>query len=141
MASYGHEKTNSIESLDENFGFVIDSITINKGAESGSNYSENALRSVDAIFDVKIVDSLIRQPISGQSFQIEVLNKKTKKRAFSQVVKSKPGSGLLSFRANIPFKNYEKRYWKDYLVKISGVHKLICFGKISGEIFDEDRMI
>ena len=104
---------------EDHFGFVIDNIQISRGAEGGSNQTSTK-RSVDALFDIKMVDSLISQGIKNFPFRISIVNKKTQKVVSTDIFSTNVGDGTVSFRAQIPFNSYDRRYWKEFAVRVEG---------------------
>lgn len=109
------------ETNEDHFGFVIDNIRISRGAEGGSNLvGDNTKRSVDALFDIKMVDSLISQGIKNFPFKITIVDNKTNKVVTSDIYSSNVGDGMVTFRASIPFNSYDRRYWKEYTVRMEG---------------------
>jgi hypothetical protein len=116
------QKERSLFQDEDEFGFVMDTIEIQNGSEGGANLSnKNSERNVDAIFNIRMVDSLIREDIKNQYFKVEVIDLETNEIVDTHSKKTLTGSGHLQFRSNIPFKSYEKRQWKDYMVRVSGL--------------------
>jgi hypothetical protein len=116
------QKNSRLFSDQDGFGFVIDTIEVRNGSEGGANLSSSSTeREVDAIFDIKVVDSLIREDIKYQFFKVELINVENDYVVHEITKRTLNSKGNIQFRTSIPFKSYEKREWKEYKVRITGV--------------------
>ena len=104
------------------FGFVMDQIVIKNGAEGGANKVSSSQRTVAAKFNINMVDSLVRESIKHQMFKVDIIDVEAGITLDSEIRNTKSGSGDINFRVTIPFKSYETRRWKEYLVRVSGVN-------------------
>lgn len=103
----------------DNFGFVIDTINIKRGSEVGANLNPNMNESdVVAMIDLRMVDPLIHTDIKNHNYQIDVIDVEDNSTLFTDEKSTNSGSGVVSFRAEIPFRRYNTRRWKDYLVRV-----------------------
>ncbi len=97
----------------DDFGFIIDSITVKPGAEGGENFSGSDSRSVDASFQVCLVDSLIKDSVRNYPFEISLFDEDGS-RIFKNVIVTELRSGCANFRAGLPYRRYETQKWKKY---------------------------
>jgi len=122
-------KSNELEDLEvsqDSFGFIVEKISISKGAEGGANLvANNTDRRVNAIFKINMVDSLILSGIKNHLFNIKIFEiKKNGELAIIHNEKhtTMSSSGNMEFTASIPFRSYDRRDYKSYLVKVEGIN-------------------
>lgn len=106
--------------VNDQFGFVIDHVKIARGSESGNNLSsDHSHRDVDALLTLKMVDPLIHQDIKNHTFRVQLIDSETNKSLYNEKIVTRTGSGLINFRASIPYRRYNTRRWKEYLLRVS----------------------
>lgn len=103
----------------DDFGFIIDSVTIRPGSEGGENSSgQSDRRTVDAIFQVCIVDSLIKASVTNYPFRIS-LRDASNTQLYSGNITSEARTGCVNFRSTIPYRRFDAQNWNDYKIEIS----------------------
>lgn len=121
----------SLEDLDDletdqesSFGFLIEKVNIQGGAEGGSNLvSDNVDRRKNATFNVQILDSLILKGIRNYTFDVQVVEHNKRKGdvvLYDSAVTSMSGSGEMQFTVSIPFKSYDVRRYNEYTLVLKG---------------------
>lgn len=106
----------------DDFGFIIDSVTVKPGSESGENFSNSDRRSVDATFQVCLVDSLIKDSIRNYPFDISLVDEDGS-RLFSNVIITEVRTGCANFRAALPYRRYETQRWKKYRLLVESTRE------------------
>jgi hypothetical protein len=111
------------ERSENEFGFIIDSVTIRPGAEGGENSSGmSERRTVDAIFQVCMVDSLIKVSVPNYPFSIRLLDDRNQ-QIFSGQVMSEARTGCANFRATIPYRRFDPQRWLNYRIEVSSTRE------------------
>lgn len=111
------------ESSTDDFGFIIDSVTIRPGSEGGENSSgASDRRTVDAIFQVCMVDSLIKASILNYPFRV-TLKDAANAQIFSGQVTTEARTGCVNFRATIPYRRFDVQKWNDYRIEMTSTRE------------------
>lgn len=107
----------------DDFGFIIDSVTVSPGAEGGANMSGTSdRRIVDSSFNVCLVDSLIKDSVRNYPFNIE-LQDEDGTSLFNKVVTTELRSGCAPFRVSLPYRRYDAPRWKKYKLTVSSTRE------------------
>ena len=106
----------------DDFGFILDSIAISSGSPVGLNMGNNPDRRVKAKFDIKMIDSLIKEDIKNHAFQVDVIDSEKGTTLFSNIVSTLHGAGNMKFEITIPFKITDSRGWRRFSVRVTGVN-------------------
>lgn len=102
-----------------NLGFVMGTMAVTKGSEGTVNYSSSNERSRWATIDIPVVDALTTVGIFRHTFRVEVIDSQNNKILFDDNVSTVAGTNKLSVRIEVPFKQFGKVKWNDYLVRVS----------------------
>ncbi len=106
------------DSSSDDFGFIIDSVSIRPGSEGGENSSgASDRRTVDAIFQVCMVDSLIKSSVVNYPFRIN-LKDSSNAQIFTGNVTTEARTGCANFRATIPYRRFDVQKWNDYRIEM-----------------------
>lgn len=119
-----HTAQNLISDVNsDDFGFIVDSVTIRPGSEGGENSSGNSdRRTVDAIFQVCMVDSLIKTSVTNYPFRVS-LRDASNTQLYSGNVTSEARTGCINFRSTIPYRRFDAQKWNDYKIEVSSTRE------------------
>ena len=113
----------SRESSSDDFGFIIDSVSIRPGSEGGENSSgASDRRTVDAIFQVCMVDSLIKASVVNYPFRF-TLRDSANAQLYSGQVTTEARTGCANFRATIPYRRFDVQKWNDYRLEVTSTRE------------------
>lgn len=108
------------KNIETNLGFEINNITVTKGTNTQkANLAKSLDLVVRGLFKVKLIDSLFKNIVEGEKFQVEVVNNQTGNVLFDKTVTSKYASGVLDFTVNFPYGRYDQESWDAYTLRIS----------------------
>lgn len=111
------------EASSDDFGFIIDSVTIRPGSEGGENSSgASDKRTVDAIFQVCMVDSLIKASVVNYPFRIS-LKDSANAQIYSGQVTTEARTGCANFRATIPYRRFDVQKWNDFRIEMTSTRE------------------
>lgn len=107
----------------DDFGFIIDSISVEPGSEGGENLAgTNDRRIVDSNMTVCLVDSLIKDSIRNYPFQIKFLDE-DKSVLFDKTVTTELRTGCAVFRVSLPYRRYDQPRWKKYKLVVGSTRE------------------
>ena len=107
----------------DDFGFIVDSVTIRPGSEGGENSSGSSdRRTVDAIFQVCLVDSLIKTSVTNYPLRI-TLKDNSNTQLFLGNVTTEARTGCANFRATIPYRRFDTQRWNDYRIEVASTRE------------------
>tara|TARA_Y100000768_G_scaffold387924_1_gene381020 strand:+ start:21172 stop:24390 length:3219 start_codon:yes stop_codon:yes gene_type:complete len=111
---------NAVDENPDNFGFIIETVRIDRKSETGNNLSSTSSHStVEAEFTVPMVSPVVHEPIRNHNFQLTLIDQETNQTVFDDRISTQTGTGNLVFRTSFDFRRYNQRRWKPYLLRIS----------------------
>ena len=119
------------------FGFIMDEIHIKSGRSVGANANTSFERKIIAKMRIEMIDSLVKQPILNHEFNVDVIDLRTGENLVASYDRSKvtkDGSKELAFDIAVPFKVTDKRNYRKFLVRVSGLHEPFGEGLIKERV-------